>query len=153
MALGIGRGDEVYPLADGFTSSIALILPDFAVETARAYSRLRLTKRQEGPRLPYFVSSAADGTNGLFYLGNDLESATMELFPAIADYKASLIELGAAPALMSGSGSAVFGVLPDMGSAQAAAADLVARGIRALATRTLSRREYRERRWEEVSSP
>ncbi|MCL4474377.1 MAG: 4-(cytidine 5'-diphospho)-2-C-methyl-D-erythritol kinase [Actinobacteria bacterium] len=52
---------------------------------------------------------------------NDLEAAVAELFPALGEIKRQIVETGALAALMSGSGSTVFGIFPDIGAARTAA--------------------------------
>ena len=147
-ALGIGRGDEVYPLECQMDVPIVLILPEFAIATTSAYRDLILTKRESGLKLRSFALSRLGGREELLGLVNDLESATKEYAPAIHGYKESLLELGAAGSMMSGSGSAVYGIFYDEALARSAARTLTARGLRAIQTRTLTRRTYRERRLE-----
>jgi 4-diphosphocytidyl-2-C-methyl-D-erythritol kinase len=147
-ALGIGRGEEVFPLECQLEVPIVLILPDFAIATAEAYGNLILTKRETSLKLQAFALSCLGGGNELLGLVNNLESATKGCSPAIHEYKDNLVELGAVWASMSGSGSAVFGVFPVEAAAHSAAQSLSARGIRAIATRTLARRTYWERRLE-----
>lgn len=146
--LATGRGDEVCPLAAEVDAPIVLILPDFGISTAQAYGNLILTKRQAGLTLPYFALPDPGDDEGLFGLINDLESATGDHSPLIHGYKQSLLELGATASLMSGSGSAVFGIFRDDATARSAAIRLESRGIRAIATRTLKRVTYREKRLE-----
>lgn len=146
-ALGIGRGEEVYPLERQLDRPIVLILPDFAISTAEVYRNLILTKRESSLKLRYFALSLG-GRDELLDLANDLESATNEYSPAIQEYKEILLRQGAAVSSMSGSGSAVFGIFDDEALARSAARSLGARGIRAIATRTLTRQDYWERRLE-----
>ncbi len=146
-ALGIGRGEEVYPLDCRLDMPIVLILPDFAISTAEAFHNLILTKRESSLKLHSFALSLG-GRDELRDLGNDLESATHEYSPAIQEYKEILLGLGAFMSSMSGSGSAVFGIFHDEAVARSAARSLAVRGIRAIATRTLMRQDYWERRLE-----
>jgi len=147
-ALGIGRGEVVFPLECQLEVPIVLILPDFAIATAEAYGNLILTKREASLKLQSFALSCLGGGDGLLSLVNDLENATKEYSPAIHAYKDDLAELGAAVSSMSGSGSAVFGIFLDEAVAHSAAQSLAAKGIRAIATRTLARRTYWEKRLE-----
>jgi 4-diphosphocytidyl-2-C-methyl-D-erythritol kinase len=145
-ALGIGRGEEVYPLECPAELPVVLILPDFAISTAQAYGNLILTKREPSLKLRDLALSYLGGRKELLGLVNDLEFATLDYAPAIHEYKESLLELGADVSLMSGSGSAVFGIFKDEAVARSAADRLENRGIRAIATSTLTRRTYKERR-------
>ena len=148
-ALAIGRGDEVYPLAHQVDLPIVLILPDFTISTAAAYGNLILTKRESSLKLQSFASSSLGGKNRLPDLTNDLEAAIREHLPSIKEHKQSLLELGAVASLMSGSGSAVVGIFDDGAVGESAARSLEERGIRALATRTLTAKTYQERRLEQ----
>jgi 4-diphosphocytidyl-2-C-methyl-D-erythritol kinase len=144
-ALGVGRGDEIFPLAHQVAVPIVLILPDFAISTAAAYQNLILTKRESSLTLHSFASSTFGGGNGLSDLTNDLETATGEHLSSINGYKQILLELGAVASLMSGSGSAVFGIFDDELVTRSAAQSLKGRGIHTIATRTLAGNTYRER--------
>ena len=144
-ALGVGRGDEIFPLAHQVVVPIVLILPDFAISTAAAYRNLILTKRESSLKLHSFASASLGGGNGLPDLVNDLEAATREHLSSINGYKQILLELGAVASLMSGSGSAVFGIFDDAAVTRSVVQSLKGRGIRAIATRTLAGNTYRER--------
>ncbi len=144
-ALSVGRGDEIFPLAHQVAVPIVLILPDFAISTAAAYRNLILTKRESSLTLHSFASSTFGGGNELPDLTNDLETATGEHLSSINGYKQILLELGAVASVMSGSGSAVFGIFDDEVVTRSAAQSLKGRGIHAIATRTLAGNTYRER--------
>lgn len=144
-ALGVGRGDEIFPLPHQLAVPIVLILPDFAISTAAAYRNLILTKRESSLKLHSFASASFGGGKGLPDLTNDLEAATREHLSSINGYKQSLLELGAVASLMSGSGSAVFGIFDDETVARSAVQSLKEREIRGIATRTLAGNTYRER--------
>lgn len=144
-ALGVGRGDEIFPLAHQVVVPIVLILPDFAISTAAAYGNLILTKRESSLKLHSFASASFGGGKGLPDLTNDLEAATREHLSSINGYKQILLELGAVASLMSGSGSAVFGIFDDETVTRSAVQSLEEQGIRAIATRTLAGNTYRER--------
>ncbi len=151
-ALAVARGDEVYPLQMPFDLSIALILPDFSISTAEAYDNLRLTKREAGLKLPHLAWNLPEARVGLLELVNDLERAAGGRFDSIQEYKKLLLDLGATSSMMSGSGSSVFGIFHDEASAGSAARSLGLRGIRAIATRTLSYGAYRAERLSQLST-
>jgi 4-diphosphocytidyl-2-C-methyl-D-erythritol kinase len=60
------------------------------------------------------------------HLENDLERAVLPHYPQIARLKETLIELGAR-ALMTGSGAAVFAILPTIEAGQQLAAQITDR--------------------------
>lgn len=70
---------------------------------------------------------------------NDFEEALFPHRPELAKLKAELLRLGARPALLAGSGSAVFGVFPESSLAEEAAVALeaVLPSVRVIRTRTL----------------
>ena len=63
-------------------------------------------------------SGDAEAVSGL--LMNDLGSAAEQVAPEIAEYRARLLEAGAVGALMSGSGSSVYGIFRSLEAAEAA---------------------------------
>ena len=68
---------------------------------------------------------AAGGASPLDYAGllaNDLEPAALALRPSIAAAIDALRGAGAAHASMTGSGPTAFGLFPDLGAAEVAAA-------------------------------
>lgn len=107
-AAGVGRGTELYPLPD-FPKRFALLLaPAVHVSTAGAYRALG-RKKASGPAMaPLDFLSVAWGASEACM--NDFESVVFSLHPQLESIKKKLRKLGARPALMSGSGSCVFGV-------------------------------------------
>jgi 4-diphosphocytidyl-2-C-methyl-D-erythritol kinase len=145
-ALGLGRGDDIYPLADLPGVHVVIIRPGFGVSTVEAYGwydrerRPRRTSRPP-PSRPLPVGWPAWATG----LRNDLEPAVTGHHPTIARIRQSLLDAGAVVAAMSGSGSAVFGLFERQDAARRTARDLARPGWRVEWTRTLSRREYASR--------
>jgi 4-diphosphocytidyl-2-C-methyl-D-erythritol kinase len=136
-AVGIGRGDEVSPLAEPPSTHIVIVKPAFGVSTAEAYRWFDedpRSRRTRAARLPLddWPAWATD-------LGNDLEPAVVRRQPRIRHAVAALVRQGAVHAAMSGSGSAVFGLFPDRETAMSARTALMARGWWAVATRTVGR--------------
>jgi 4-diphosphocytidyl-2-C-methyl-D-erythritol kinase len=79
-------------------------------------------------------------------LVNHLEGTTGSRTSKIQEYKNVLLDRGALAAMMSGSGSAVFGVFREGRAARSVADSLNRDGIRAVVTRTLDREAYCEKR-------
>lgn len=110
-AAGIGRGTELFPLPDGPARAGILIAPGVHVSTVDAYRRLspRLTTELQQNKIVTFSSEL--WAEGVAESGcNDFEAVVFEQHPRLAALKRRLGRAGAAPALMSGSGSAVFGL-------------------------------------------
>ncbi len=142
-ALGLGRGDDIYPLADLPTVHVVILRPGFGVATADAYSWFDEESRrikEPAPR-PY----PAGWPPWAATLRNDLEAPVVRHHPAIARIRQSLLDSGANFAAMSGSGSAVFGLFDRADAARRTANDLARPGWLSLHTRTMARREYARR--------
>lgn len=128
-ALGIGRGDEIYPLPDIPKISLVVVSPPgIHVPTPDAYRWLKapaLTKIRSTPKLWEFCSlcwslPAAAGAQGSG-LSNDFERPVFQRHPHLARIKRALLQRGATEASLAGSGSAVFGVFPSPALARRAA--------------------------------
>jgi 4-diphosphocytidyl-2-C-methyl-D-erythritol kinase len=98
-----------------------LVNPGFAVSTAWVFQNLQLTSGGGEIKLPKFPKTVEE-LAGLLH--NDLEAVTAGRFPEIGQIKERLLYLGAAGALMSGSGPTVFGVFSREAEAREAAATL-----------------------------
>jgi len=122
-ALGIGRGDEIYPLPDIKTLAVLIVSPSHIhVPTPDAYRWLNapeLTKTAENSKLWKFcaLSWSEQGTRLL----NDFEGAVFQHHPRLDSIKRDLLRRGATEALLAGSGSAVIGVFPSPAKARRAA--------------------------------
>ena len=110
-AVGIGRGTELFPLPDGRSRQGLLVTPGVHVSTADAYRRLspHLTTESQQNKIFSFGSQIWGG--GVSSAGcNDFEAVVFQEHPQLAALKKRLQKAGASPALMSGSGSAIFGL-------------------------------------------
>jgi len=151
-AIGIGRGEELYPLPETSRQWYVLVTPAVHVSTVEAYrdlaaSRPALTPDRKGFILNMFcagVRASIDGSKAR--LTNDFEDTIFRKFPGLQKAKRKLLRVGATQALMSGSGSALFGVFEDRAGAFQAREKLVAGGLAAHAVRSVSRSEYK-RTW------
>jgi 4-diphosphocytidyl-2-C-methyl-D-erythritol kinase len=141
-AAGIGRGTELFPLADVPASHGLLLAPGIHVNTAQAYRDLspRLTTDLQRNKMYSFQSLTWD-TSGLAGVVNDFETVVFEKHPELSVLKKRLVRAGATVALMTGSGSAIFGLFPDQAATRRAAESL--RGIQSFPIRLVSRARYR----------
>ncbi|MGA2136205.1 MAG: 4-(cytidine 5'-diphospho)-2-C-methyl-D-erythritol kinase [Bryobacteraceae bacterium] len=110
-AIALGRGTELYPLPDAPPRRGLLIAPGVHVSTPAAYRALtpRLTSESQQNKIVSFQSQVWSGLAvdpGV----NDFETVVFEQFPQLAALKQRLVKLGARPAMMTGSGSALFGL-------------------------------------------
>src|SRR4029077_11986851 len=125
-ALGVNKGDEIYPLPDIPRLHLLVVSPaDIHVPTPDAYrwlkaKPLRLTKPAINPKLFEFCALclSAQGSG----LSNDFERPVFRRHPRLDKIKRRLLQRGAAEASLAGSGSAVFGVFPSPAMARRAAA-------------------------------
>src|SRR5262245_33828925 len=145
-ALGLGRGDEIYPLADLPQHWIVLLVPGFGVSSPDAYewydaerdlargATVREAQHVPGP----WPSRAAQ-------MVNDLEAPVARHYPEIDQMKVALRRAGALAASMSGSGSTVFGLFQKRREAVHAVEHLSGAGWRVLLTESVGRGEYARR--------
>ena len=145
-ALGLGKGDEIYPLADLPRHWVVLLVPGFGVASVDAYnwydaeretghgSMVREAQYVPGP----WPSRAAQ-------MINDLEAPIARHHPEIEQMKTALRRAGALAAAMSGSGSTVFGLFQKRKDAVLAVERLSGSGWRVILTESLGRGEYSRR--------
>jgi len=144
-ALGLGRGEQIVQLPDAPASDLVVVYPGEGVSTAEAYRGLGLglTWRDEDPRIQRFCGRLQSGelcTAGFF---NDFETSILPAYPAVKEARDFLLERGATTAMLSGSGSSVFGFFSDEESALAVSRHPMVRGDwRVFPAKTLSRAEY-----------
>jgi len=145
-ALGLGRGDDIYPLSDMPPVHVVILRPGFGVATADAYGWFDEDSRRVAKAKPLVPRPTPPGWPAWSAtLRNDLEYPVVKHHPAIGRIKQSLIDAGATFSAMSGSGSAVFGLFERADAARRTANDLARPGWLSLHTRTLNRREYARR--------
>ena len=155
-ALGLGRGHEIYPLPDESRGWLLVVAPPTPVSTAEAYRLLGPALTIEPwedkiDRLCSRVCALGRGQAGAFVAGweNDFEPVVFRLHPQLGKLQARLEALGARPALLCGSGSALFGGFTERRQALRARDSLDPEDGHRFVVRTVSRREYRARwrRW------
>ena len=143
-ALGVNKGDEIYPLADISKQHILIVSPkEIHVPTPDAYrwlkaKPLRLTKSAANSKLFEFCALcwSAQGSG----LSNDFERPVFRRHPRLDRIKRDLLQRGAAEASLAGSGSAVFGVFPSPAMARRAAVGF--QGDQTFVCETVSRDRY-----------
>jgi 4-diphosphocytidyl-2-C-methyl-D-erythritol kinase len=141
-ALGVERGDVLFPLTDWPAAWVVVVLPPFGVSTKDAYAWFDAGRnRQTGSGA--FVEEFDKGSRPPFpEMWNDLEPPVAERHPEIRRLIRALTRGGATYAAMSGSGSAVFALFEDRSAAEACAARLATGRTGALVTRTLTRAAF-----------
>lgn len=115
-ALGVGRGEELYPVDDIRRLSVLLIKPSFGVSAGDAYRWLDEDRRLGADRAVEAVRQREVdlGWPGrAVILTNDLEAPVVRRYPQVREMVEACLRAGALGAAMTGSGSAVFGLFPD----------------------------------------
>lgn len=131
IALVTSRGELIKPLTIDTVYTLLLVKPPVSVSTATAYDMLThqrlsrnqhcqsnftqgdLTKNQfEGHNINLIYKALIERDFSLLrnLLNNDFESVITGHFPVILEIKNELLNLGARVAMMTGSGSVVFGL-------------------------------------------
>jgi len=161
LCLGTGRGDILAPLQERLSRVCLLVLPSFPIPTARVYGALTAVQRIAAPEKPSPEGRSVEGltsggkagkidaflrTEELRFLDNELEETIFRLFPQIKGIKSLLQSLGPELSLVSGSGSAVFGLFRERATAEAAL-ETVGAKHRAVLVEFVSRGRY----WTELN--
>jgi 4-diphosphocytidyl-2-C-methyl-D-erythritol kinase len=126
LCLGEERGDRVTELADLPRRFVVLAFPPFPVSTALVYRSLpssALTSDETDSKIVQFLRTGELGS-----LENRLEETIFRLFPELHVYPAQFRYHGAELSLVTGSGSAVFGLFRGRESAERCLADMRSRG-------------------------
>lgn len=168
--LGIGRGDEVYPLDDFNEQFLLLVNAGIQIPTREVYANLppELTKKEALAKMPFSFEAAythmaariaAQGeqaqTNRFRAdrLHNDLEIPVLPRHPLLVEIKRRLAASGARGVLMSGSGSTVFAIFDSEEARSGAKCDLSTTGWWCAPARTLSRHECQQAYRQALAEP
>lgn len=140
-AAAIGRGTELFPLPDVPPAPGLIVAPGIHVNTAQAYRDLSPMLDSAERKIGEF--QARLWTGGATAGANDFEAVVFAQHPELAAWKKRLLKSGAQTAMMSGSGSALFGLYSTSTEAARAKKSL-ARGNAAVVPISLvSRTRYR----------
>lgn len=146
-ALGVGRGDEIFPVTDLPNWWVLIVTPPFGVSTSDAYAwRDSDDERPVSDTTePFDPRLQRTWLGRLPALSNDLEPPVARRHPVIADMVAVLRSRGAMLAAMSGSGSAVFGLFPTESAARSARRKLPPSAGTTFVVQLLSRANFARR--------
>jgi 4-diphosphocytidyl-2-C-methyl-D-erythritol kinase len=136
LCLGEARGDKVTALPDLPRLYCVLALPSFPVSTGAIYGHMRLTSGGKESKINQFLAQRDFGL-----LENRLEKAVFSLYPRLKAIKSFFHQREAILSLVTGTGSAVFGLFLQKEKAEKALSEL--EGVEeALLVETLSRERY-----------
>jgi 4-diphosphocytidyl-2-C-methyl-D-erythritol kinase len=165
--LGVGRGEQVYPLPDLPAAACVVVTPEVGVSTPRAFAEWdrtqKLTLSAPSDRMLEFGRAVSAWPSASSYSGaprrrgraenplldfvragidNDFERVVFPEYPELCEGKRALLQAGAKYASLSGSGSAIYGLFASPQAARRAAARLGKQGWTAQVTVTLGRGRY-----------
>src|SRR5208337_4621655 len=124
LALAEGRGERLTSLPVAMSHVLLIVKADCSVSTSWAYGELgragkgdmaltKIDNKINNIQLIYGAVAAGDFSGIARNSSNDFEDAVIRRYPVIGSVKERLLKSGAVMALMSGSGSAVFGLFED----------------------------------------
>jgi len=127
-ALAEGIGEIITPINPMPECHIVIVKPKIFVSTKMVYQNLKLDEIKRHPDTELVIQMINEGnlrkmTDGIY---NVLETVTGKKYPIINKIKKEMCERGALTSIMSGSGSAVFGIFDDLAKAQSCAAAMSA---------------------------
>ncbi len=136
--LAEGLGERLTPLAPMPHCHILLLRPRFPLSTKKIFSLVEMDKIKEHPDTPAIVNAlwCRDLDGVLSRMHNTLEAFVPR--GEIAEYKELLLKEGADAALMTGSGSVVYGIFRTRERAEAAGERFTALGLRPCLTTPVS---------------
>lgn len=122
-ALATGVGEVLAPFDALPRMGVVLVYPGFGVSTAKVFENLNLALTKCKKKLNYspFNQGKFDPER---HLCNDLEAGVMADFPILGQIKKDLLNQGAMGALMTGSGTTIYGLFADSAAASQAVAGL-----------------------------
>ncbi|ADZ85807.1 4-(cytidine 5'-diphospho)-2-C-methyl-D-erythritol kinase [Cellulosilyticum lentocellum] len=121
--LAEGIGEVLTPLKPVPSMHVVLVKPPISVSTASVYKGLDINNIKLHPDTPKMIQAieAQSPYEIATHMANVLEEVTIPMHPIIGAIRRELVQHGAMGAMMSGSGSAVFGLFDSKEKANKAA--------------------------------
>lgn len=132
-----GIGEILTPLEDMEEKHLDIVIPPVNISTRLIFSRFNLTTQPIKSKIDTFMNS-----RNFSVLENSLEDVTFELFPEVGVIKEKMKTSDYELVLMSGSGSAVYGLLHGRAESHPSALKNRFPGTRVFCTSTISRKKY-----------
>lgn len=117
--LAEGIGEKLTKIENNTDPYILIHKPSFSISTKWAYENLKLDNKNNY-NVDKIVENLKDKNYNFKDIFNYLEDVSVSKYPQINDIKNKMKNYGATAALMSGSGSSVFGIFTDKNAAQTA---------------------------------
>jgi 4-diphosphocytidyl-2-C-methyl-D-erythritol kinase len=137
MALAWGRGERLFPLPMLEARPVLIVVPSFPISTPDAYAWVSADRGPYAPQARVLApDSLATWEEVVAVASNDFEAPVARRHPDIAEIVDELESNDALLAMMSGSGSTVFGVFATAPDARAIARST---GCSTIATQTSDR--------------
>ena len=132
-----GRGEQVHSVAARWRDrALVVAWPDLAICTTEAYELLERDDFTNGEITAAARQALAEGQlDAERHLFNCFQRAVSSRWPRIAELQEDMTRASGAPAALSGSGSAVFCILPSIAEAEQIAAAVGQAGYQAVAAR------------------
>ena len=127
--LAVGRGERLLPAPGMPPCGIVICKPRFSIRTPDLFARIDSRRSRIHPDTDGLLHAMAAGDlPGLARrMYNVFEDVLPRSCSEIGAIKHALLDAGALGAVMTGTGSAVFGLFPDLAAAEAAAGELKGR--------------------------
>lgn len=139
LAHATGRGERVRHLCPIAPFWVVLVTPATAISTTWAYRQLKNRLTPDGKRAKFCASAITrrDLQGVANAMENAFEGVILPHLPGIAELKRALVSSGAIGALLSGSGSTVFGLAQSLPAAHAVLNAVGNRGAEARIARSI----------------
>ena len=124
--LATGRGEELKPLPDMPDCHIVICKPEFSISTPELFKKLDSVKLRCHPDTEGICSALSEGNikklaRRMYNVFEDVPDRRMNTVPAI---KGVMLDYGALGSIMTGTGSAVFGIYEDKAAAEKTISEL-----------------------------
>lgn len=128
-ALATGRGDQTMPLPNPPVHNVVIAMPHRSLSTALVYANLSHAQFSDGTSTRRVAHNLSGDRLEYSDMCNALEVSATRLCPEIREIRSHLQSSGAKSSIVSGSGSACFGLFSDREIARTAATKLSAAGF------------------------
>ena len=117
VSLVSGIGEQIHRVSIDSRYPLIIVYPGFSVSTAWAFKKFKFgltIKKLNDIKIDLIARYKNNkAVNWVHDIHNDLESATFQKYPILADIKKQFMEIGAVQSVMSGSGSSIIGIFHD----------------------------------------